>query len=253
MQYKKEKLECKRDGLTIRGYLLRPDIEGRLPAVIISHGFGADTHTTAPYAKRFSDAGYVAVCFDFCGSGRGKSDGESTGMSVLTEKEDLSVVLDFVRSLAYVDSGRVILAGCSQGGLVSALLAAERKADVYKLILYFPAFCIPDDMRRGKLLGARFDPKDPPQEFRVMFIKLGGGYVTDAQTLDPYKEACAYSKPVLICHGTADRIVNVSYAQKAAREYPDCKYVEIKGGDHGFIFHGFKEAMSATFEFLVGE
>lgn len=253
MQIVKEKFECKRGELTIRGYVLRPDIEGKLPAVIVSHGFAGDTHISAPYAKRFAEAGYAAVCFDFCGSGRGRSDGESTGMSVLTEKEDLSAVLDYVHLQGYADSGRIALAGCSQGGFVSALLAAEREADVHKLILYFPAFCIPDDMRRGSLLGVRFDPDNPPQVFRVLLIKLGAKYVTDAQGLDPHKEACAYSKPVLICHGTADRIVDVSYAQRAAREYPDCKYIEIKGGDHGFMFHGFKEAIGATLEFLSEE
>ncbi|MFH1513284.1 MAG: alpha/beta fold hydrolase, partial [Bacillota bacterium] len=217
-----------------------------------SHGFASNTNDTRRYARVFAKAGYAAVYFDFCGSGRSKSDGCSTDMSMLTEKEDLSAVLDAVRSLDFVDASQIILAGCSQGGLVSALLAAEREADVAKLILYFPGFCIPDDARRGKMLNARFDPEHVPETFRtVLFIKLGATYALTAQKLDPYREIQTYQKPVFICHGTADRVVNLSYAQRAQREYPNAKLEIIQGGDHGFIFHGFKAAMRATMEFLA--
>lgn len=253
MIYKKEKFECHKGTLTIRGYLLKPQLDGKLPAVIVSHGFASNTHNTKNYAKHFVDAGYITVYYDFCGSGRSKSDGKSIDMSVLTEKDDLSAVLDSVRSLDCVDKNQIILAGCSQGGLVSALLAAEREADVDKLILYYPALSIPDDARRGKMLGSKFDPGNVPQTFRALFIKLGAKYATDAQKLDPFKEICTYHKPVLICHGTGDRIVNIAYVQKAVREYPNARLVIIKKGDHGFIFRGFKKAMQATADFLKRE
>ena len=68
-------------------------------------------------------------------SGSGKSTGSSLGMSVLTEKADLLNVLDYVKGLDYVDPTRITLAGCSQGGLVSALAAAEREAEVERLVL----------------------------------------------------------------------------------------------------------------------
>ncbi len=250
MKYIKERFECNRGALKIRGYLLRPELCGQMPVVVVSHGFASSTNFTRRYAKRFARAGYAAVYFDFCGSGRGRSDGESTDTSVLTEKEDLSAVLDKLLSLDFVDRSRIILAGCSQGGLVSALLAAERETDVDKLILYYPALCIPDDARRGKMLGSTFDPENVPQTFNALFIKLSARYALDAQTLDPLKDICIYTKPVLICHGTADRIVDVSYAQRAAREYPNAKLLVVKGGDHGFIFHGFKAAMDETMVFL---
>ncbi|HOP11207.1 MAG TPA: alpha/beta fold hydrolase [Oscillospiraceae bacterium] len=250
MKYTKEKFECGRDALKIRGYLLKPTLSGKMPAVIVSHGFASNTHDTKKYAECFAEAGYAAVYFDFCGSGRSKSDGKSTDMSVLTEKADLSAVLDALRSLDFIDHSKIILAGCSQGGLVSALLAAERESDVDKLILYYPALCIPDDARRGKMLNSKFDPENVPQTFRALFVKLGAKFATDAQKLDPFKEICTFAKPVLICHGTADRLVNISYAQKAAKEYPNAKLVIVENGDHGFLFHGFKEAMRATMQFL---
>lgn len=251
MAYTKTAFACKRDALTIRGFLLKPEGSGKLPAVIVSHGFASNTFDTRKYARRFAKAGYVTVYFDFCGSGRSKSDGRSTDMSVLTETKDLSAVLDTVRSFDFVDASRITLAGCSQGGLVSALLAAKREADVERLILYFPAFCIPDDARRGKMLRGRFDPDHVPQTFRTMlFIRLGAIFALDAQKLDPYKEVRTYKKPVFICHGSADKIVNLSYAQRAAQEYPNARLVVIQNAGHGFIFSGFNPAMRATMEFL---
>lgn len=251
MHYAKRPFTCKRGALTIRGFLLKPEGSGRLPAVIVSHGFASNTMDTRRYARRFARAGYVTVYFDFCGSGRSRSDGRSTDMSVLTETEDLSAVLDAVQALDFVDASAIILAGCSQGGLVSALLAAKREADVERLILYFPAFCIPDDARRGSMLRGRFDPRHVPQTFRTMlFIKLGAIFALDAQKLDPYKEVCSYAKPVFICHGSADKIVKLSYVQKAQQEYPNAKLVVIQGAGHGFIFSGFRPAMRATMDFL---
>lgn len=126
--------------------------------MIVSHGFASCTRDTKKYARVFADEGFAAVCFDFCMSGSGRSTGSSLGMSVLTEKADLFNVLDYVKGLDYVDPARITLAGCSQGGLVSALAAAEQESEVERLVLYYPALCIPDDARRGHMINAKFDP-----------------------------------------------------------------------------------------------
>lgn len=162
--------EIDSQGCKLRGFILRPQRAGRLPAVIVSHGFGSCTRDTKKYARVFADEGFAAVCFDFCMSGSGKSSGSSLGMSVLTEKTDLLNVLDYVKRLDFVDPDHITLAGCSQGGLVSALAAAEREAEVERLVLYYPALCIPDDARRGQMINAKFDPDHVPEQFRALFI-----------------------------------------------------------------------------------
>ncbi len=58
---------------------------------------------------------------------RGKISGSSLGMGVLAEKTDLLNVLDYIKTLDFVDPIRITLTGCSQGGFVSALAAAERE------------------------------------------------------------------------------------------------------------------------------
>ena len=182
-------------------------------------------------------------------SGSGKSSGSSLGMSVLTEKVDLLNVLDYVKGLDFVNSNHITLAGCSQGGLVSALAAAEREDEVERLVLYYPALCIPDDARRGQMINAKFDPDHVPDQFRALFVKLSSRYVLDVIGMDPYREICGFQKPVLIVHGTKDKLVDIGYSRRASQGYPNCRLVEIKG-DHGFIFSGFAAGRAATVEFL---
>ena len=50
--------------------------------------------------------------------------------------------------------------GCSQGGFVSALVAAKNNFPIEKLVLFYPALCIPDDAEPenddGKLIRKMF-------------------------------------------------------------------------------------------------
>lgn len=252
MIIKKQKFTCKRDSLTIRGYILIPQNHNK-SCVIVSHGFSSNVLMTYKYAKRFANAGFVAVYFDFCGSGVGRSGGRSQDMSVLTQKEDLLSVLDYVKKIDYIDNKKIILAGCSQGGFVSSLVAAQREEDVEKLILYFPALSIPSDARKGSMLGAKFDPNNVPNSKRVIIIKIGKRYILDALSLDPYKEICTYKKPVLIIHGTDDKMVDISHSEMAQKKYPNAKLIKIDGGDHGFFIRGFKESMDESIRFLSND
>lgn len=103
--------------------------------------------------------GYVVFTYDFCGGGlMSKSDGKFRDMSLETEKRDLLCVMDYVARLKYVNSSKLILVGESQGGVVSCMVAAERSVD--KLILLYPALCIPDDARKGKMLFMQFNPEN---------------------------------------------------------------------------------------------
>jgi hypothetical protein len=234
---------CSRDGLTIRGTEYRPS-GSSLPAAVVSHGFMANQNTVRHYASYLAEMGYAAYCFDFNGGSvaGSKSDGKTTDMSVLTEALDLEAVIDHVLQLSYIDAGKgVLLMGCSQGGFVSALTAAKRKEQVSRLVLFYPALCIPDDARAGKMMFARFDPRDVPERINCGPMKLGQHYVTDVLDMDPFAEITPYPGPVLIVHGTRDKIVHPDYAQRAFEAYsrrsaPDASVCleMIEDGAHGF-------------------
>lgn len=229
--------ECQRDNLTIRGTEFLPAGEQEnLPVAVVSHGFMANQDSVKHYAKALAEIGYASYCFDFCGGsagGTGKSDGLTTEMSVLTEVKDLEAVIAYVQSLPY-NGNRLLLMGGSQGGFVSALTAAKHPEKVFRLVLIFPAFCIPDDARAGKMMFAKFDPADIPEIVDCGPMKLGRCYPADVLDMDPIKEVSTYGGPVLIVHGTKDKIVNLKYSQDAQKAYPRAALKIIKNGGHGF-------------------
>ena len=253
---------CQRDSLTIRGTEYRPvkaDAGTKLPVAIVSHGFMAFQDTVRQYARALAEAGYVAYCFDFCGGSviKGKSDGRTTDMSVLTEVRDLEAVMDFVQSQPYNDPSKLLLMGCSQGGFVSALTAAKYPDRVSKLVLFYPALCIPDDARAGKMMFARFDPKNIPDQFRCGPMKLGRCYPQDVIGMGPYEEISGYTGKVLLVHGTKDRIVNLDYSRRAAEIYrqagADVKFEILDGAGHGFRGKHDRQAIEILNTFVCEE
>lgn len=261
MRIQKSAFTCVRDGLTIRGTMYRPEGE-RLPVAVISHGFMANQLTVMKYAKKLAQWGYAAFCFDFNGGCiKGKSDGRTTDMTVLTEREDLKAVIAYAKSLGFTDEKRLVLMGCSQGGFVSALTAAQLKEQVSKLILFYPALCIPDDARKGQMMYAKFDPRNIPEVVDCGPMKLGHCYPACVLEMDPFLEISKYRGPVLIVHGDADRIVNVSYAVRARDAWrraragenasaAECHLKIIKGAGHGFVRRADRIALECVRRFL---
>ncbi len=242
----KIKFECKRDHLTLRGTHFRPQGE-QLPIAIVSHGFMSNRRSVLHYAQALAEMGYASFCFDFSGGCAffGKSDGKSTEMSVLTEVSDLEAVIRYASALPYTDSSNLLLMGCSQGGFVSALAAAKPNSPVSKLILFYPAFCIPDDARAGRMMFAKFDPKHIPEQFPCGPMKLSSRYVTDVIGMNPYEEIKPYPGDVLIVHGDQDPVVSIRYSEQANQTYrkrptvkhrrpPRTVFQTIEGGQHGF-------------------
>lgn len=250
MEILKSKFECKRENLTLRGTEYRSS-GTKLPIAIICHGFMANKMTVKHYAHHLAENGYAAYCFDFAGGCvmMGKSDGKTTEMSVLTEVQDLLAVIKYTKSLNYTDENNILLMGCSQGGFVSALTAVKHSELVNKLVLFYPALCIPDDARAGKMMWAKFDPKNIPEIVKCGPMKLGRCYIADVINMNPFEEIKGYTGDVLIVHGTADKIVNLHYAEQAVDTYKSepydrsVTYHSIDGGGHMFSKRHDKIAM----------
>ena len=171
-------------------------------------------------------------------------------MSVLTEMDDLAAVLSESERWSFADQGRVFLMGESQGGCVSAISAPKVQDKVRAIVLVYPALCIPDDARRGKMLFYRFDPSNIPEVLGIFPMPLGGDFPRSVIGLEPYRELAAYTGPVLLVHGTKDRIVPVDYARKMRDAYPRCEYVELEGAGHFFLGKARKAACDAIAAFI---
>ena len=123
---------------SVYGELNVPASDGPVPLIILSHGFGGNHMGSQDYADYFYSQGFATYSFDFCGGGMGsKSDGTMLEMSVLTEAEDLNAIIDFFQDDARFSA--IYLWGASQGGFVSAYVAAQRPDDIAKVVLEFPA------------------------------------------------------------------------------------------------------------------
>ncbi len=234
-QYKKKRkkmnirtsdFSCINQDKTIRGVEYLPAGE-KLPAVIMSHGFGGCQAEMSGWAERLAEMGLAVYTYDFCGGGRGISDGDTADMTVLTEREDLATVLSYVQALPYTDNDRIVLWGFSQGGFVSALAAARIGEQIRGLVLIYPAFCIPDDGRAGVMPGTPgFDPDHIPEILMAGDMRVGKAYVEVSQKIDIYREIVKYRGNVLIVHGLSDAMVNYNYSVHAYRAYTEGLFPE---------------------------
>lgn len=241
-----ENFTCKRDNLTIRGLLFRPETSSdkKLPLVILSHGFMATLNSTKEYAQRFADMGFISIIFDFPGgSMHSQSDGDTTKMSLLSEIEDLKAVIEAALLDPNVDKDDITLLGCSMGGFVSAMVAKELGSKIKRIILFYPAFCMPDNARSGQMIHAKFDPKNIPDTLFCDEMKLGKCFVSAVINLDPFEQIKDYKGQVLLIHGTADDLVLPQYSQKAYKAYlearnnqpdKDLQLLMIDNANHGF-------------------
>ena len=217
-------------GRCVHGKAWFPETPGKHPLIIFSHGYNGSMLDFQKSAEFFACQGFVAVTITFCGgSTEDPGDYPSTCMSVLTEKEDLLAVVDAASAWEEVDSSRIILFGGSQGGLVSALTAAELKEQVRGLILLYPALCIEDNWKE-------FYPsvEDMPEPLDFWGLMLGRKYAADAHILGIYDHIPEYTGPVLIMHGTDDEIVPYSYSVRAQSLYQNAELIPFVGEHHGF-------------------
>lgn len=247
---------CKRDRLTIRGTEFLPK-GNSLPAVIVSHGFGGNSNDLGDCCRTFASWGYASYSFDFCGGsahGEGRSDGASTDMTVLTECEDLMAVMDYVKGLPYIDQNRLTLIGFSQGGFVSALTAAQRAHEVESLILLYPAFCIPDDARKGALANSSYDVEHVPEVIDCGRMSISKSFHETVVNMNPFEEIIPYNGPVLLIHGTADEIVHYSYSIKAQESYApgQCHLQLVREAGHQFTEKQTSSSMISIQQFLLG-
>ncbi|MBN6040450.1 alpha/beta hydrolase [Amycolatopsis sp. 195334CR] len=110
-------------GTTCAGYLHLPaSPAGRLPCVVLCHGFSGTMDRLFPHAERFAAEGMAALVFDY--RGFGESGGEPRQLAdVGGQQEDLRAAIAFARR--HVDPGAVVLWGNSLGGAHVISVAAD--------------------------------------------------------------------------------------------------------------------------------
>ena len=206
-----------------------PDVEGRVPLVIFSHGLGANVEHEEEVQKTLAKAGIAVFSFEFAGgssSSNPMSEGLTTEMSVLTEVQNLKDAIRIASGLEYADPQKIYLMGSSQGGLVTAL-TAEEVTNIQGLFLFYPAFSLPDDIRSS------FPKLDEvPETFNLLGTKIGKIYITDIYDMDPYANLDKLGMPVHIYHGKDDNIVPLTASQKAMKRLKNARLTTLEDTGH---------------------
>ena len=231
----------------IYGVLNRPEqAQGRMPIAIVSHGFNGTHHFGEDYFAPLAELGWMTYTFDFpCGSVHSRSDSNTMNMSILDEQSDLRAIVNYFRNQPYVNPDSIMLIGESQGGFVSALTAAQMNKEVSRLVLIYPALCIPANWkeRYPKL-------EDIPDTTRLWNVPMGRRFFEEVHGIDPFRTMKKFQKPVLIIQGDADRVVLLEDSRRAAKTYKNARLHVIPGAGHGFKPKERQEAIGQIREWL---
>jgi alpha/beta superfamily hydrolase len=230
-------VEINSNNLTLRGMLNVPDnVQGKLPVVVIFHGFLGNKmgphFIFVKLSKLLAQRGIASIRFDFGGSG--ESDGEFADMTFSGEFTDAVNILNYVKSLEFIDTEKISVLGLSMGGAVASMLAGERKSDIHALSLWAPAGNM-GEVTQDFFIGDRKDEFLENGYLDLDGLIMGKKFVEDVTSLDIYEKASRYDKKVLLLHGDNDEVVSI----KASKRYKELygrngEFHILKGANHTF-------------------
>lgn len=246
-------VEIKNNNKTLRGMLHKPEIEKKIPIAVFCHGFTGykqEKHFMFVKAARsLEQAGIASLRFDFAGSG--ESDGEFCDMTFSSEVSDALSVVEYARSLGFVDTSRIYIIGLSMGGAVAGVVAAYRR-DVAKLCLWASAGDLHNVLKNFIIAETGNYIFNSRGYIDVSGNIAGKALFDEIKRTDVFGQSMGYANPVLIIHGDNDTIVPVGNAYKYKEIYGGNAILHIlKGANHTFDRQEWEaEVIKKTVEFL---
>jgi dipeptidyl aminopeptidase/acylaminoacyl peptidase len=234
---KVEMLDVKaRDGQALRAYLTAPLAGGPRPLVVMPHGGPElrDTYQFDLFAQAFAAQGWLVLQPNFRGSGGyGRAFAEAGhrhwGDLMQADVEDAA---DQVIGSGRVDAKRVAIWGASYGGY-AALMGAIRRPDFYRCAVSLAGVTDLATMLAWE------KTQDPDGLIYAYEIKRIGDPKTDGALIaagSPVTHVAAIKTPVLLMHGTKDKIVDPAQSREMAAALKSagktCSYVELPGAGH---------------------
>lgn len=183
--------------------------EGRpAPALVAIHGWGGGADDLMPLAGMLQRHGWGALLIETrC---HGRSDGD-TFASMPRFAEDASHAVDWIKRRPGIDPGRVAVMGHSVGA-AAALLLGSRRADLCAVIA-LASFAHPEEVMRAFLVRLRI-PYRPFGWLINRYVERVIGH--RFRDIAPLTTITRQSAPVLLMHGTADRVVSVGDMERLA-------------------------------------
>ena len=212
----KEEYFVFQEEITIYGNLYKPENyseHSSYPLIIMSHSANVNSDTLNSYAIRSACLGYLVYTFDFPGSSSSSRSTDISSCTIFTEIDTLSFIVDYFSFNSNIN--KIFLFGTSQGGLVSSVVADEKEELISGLILFYPAYNIPETILKFPFLSDK-------------------EYVEQLKDYNVYEHIGKFKKDVLIVHGTSDFMVPYSYSEKADELYENSTLYLVEGANHGF-------------------
>jgi dipeptidyl-peptidase 4 len=218
-----------KDGLYIAAAIRKPKGSGPFPAIVMFHGApggrGMDQlvgwsrgATGGPVWERFLQEGFVVAVADYRGGDMNATSVPST-TAQSTAIDDGVAVIEHVRSLPYVDAGRISLYGVSLGGNL-VLHLVSKVATIKAAILGAPAPIW--------FLGMQLPPE--PRSAEALAAMKPDAAVT-SRNIGPIRT------PILIIVGTEDRLLPLDTVlhDTLAQAGKTVRMEVYEGGYHDFV------------------
>jgi dipeptidyl aminopeptidase/acylaminoacyl peptidase len=193
-----------KDGLYIAAAMRKPKGNGPFPALVYFHGAPggrgmeklvewSSGSTGSPVFERFLKEGYVVVVSDYRGGLNMSGMVRPIAKEQITYVDDGLAMVDYVRSLPYVDPANISVYGVSLGG--NLVLHLVGRTNLHAAIVGAPAAM--------SFLGVALPPAPPggdPND-RWKNVKVDSEIAT--RNIEPIRT------PILILVGTADGLIHV--------------------------------------------
>ncbi len=213
--------------------------------VVLAHCFtcSKSLKVTRSLATGIEDGGYAVLRFDF--TGLGESEGDFADTSVTSNIGDLEAA---ARHLEERGLGPCAMVGHSLGG--AATLLAAGNVPTARAVVAVAAPFSPDHVRH---LFAEDDVERALASGRVTVRIAGRPFRISAEFFHDLERHCsperiaALARPLLVVHGTADRVVGIEEGERifAAARQPRW-FAAIPDGDHLFVQHQHAERAAAA-------
>lgn len=258
-------------GTRIPCTVVLPDKGGKLPLVLMAHGFCATRHENGTFvmlAEKLAEAGIASIRGDFPGCNESEESHEFNNLE--NDMDNLDSLLAYMKEYCDIDEYRVGMVGYSMGGKV-VLHYTKRHPEISVMGLWAPA------AMNGIETGSDSDLGNPEQmkawydialrdgvylyhnSFDGRIIPLGKDFfdqVANSKAQDYFSE---FDGHVILVNGDKDNIIPADLLQKVAESvHPDADFVHhvVKGANHGFGAwtnepHQLEELVSITSDFII--
>jgi len=228
-----------RDGLPLNAYLTMPrgrrveDGGATLPMVLLPHGgpHGRDDTDFDAWTEFLADRGYAVLQVNFRGSDGYGHAFVSAGLKRwgLEMQDDLTDAVHWAVTRRIADPARVCIVGASYGGY-AALMGVVKTPALYRCAVSFAGVSdLPD-------LIAYYSDYVLGREAMEQMVGKAWGDRERLRATSPARHAGQIQVPVLLAHGTSDRVVPVDQSQTMAkalrRANKPHRFIEFDQGDH---------------------